>query len=902
MDYRPLTDEQIDAIAAGLLPNAVNILTRNNVGFSDSHREFCNYLYTKISQNNKVKHADIARLKNRVEELAISETMKFRSLNEETKNSIAFARSIGVLEKDPKAIPDTRVGMTWTYILLLRNQCFRFAKYVAMASKSMPDRPSETDLEGWVEWVCSCLRVAVTLIHHLLDDLYQHFFSDANCFESLVYQVEETTTRVSDRVRNFANIFDWIFNDAEPPFPPNNRDIEDILGKGEDCAVLTRVTRDQSQPDKEESPEVDLHVAGNPFAGLEEAVRNISDEYPELDAVSEMSVSTSVDSTPFHDKYPRVEPTAAHVIDVLAGLIGRRCGRNQIIPYGNYVFLGSDQIRYPGLESMVDITEKMRMFSQDCTLYNSRTKAYNYDLGISEIARPRKMDRPNSIYAIGPIFESRIPGCFNKTKQNEAVALVCRHINVTAPETYEEWKKLIDNREDYFFAFFKGVNIQNYMPNLDEWMSEIDPIKRNKIAEIALSLSEIDFENPIYHLREFFTKSEVQVPPEEGLANKAPRGIQGLKKVHTNAVLGPFMKACSKALASSFRRSKYGYAKYNYTSGSNPEEMGDWFSWYKAKGYVFLEDDFSAFDSTQGEGASEMEQTFYRRFLALLREGNKGGPRGEGLSGYLNRVEICLNKQRSTYGTCNFWEYAVPFTRKSGDQNTSIGNTLVNFSAHRYALMTFPQFREIKDFSMLGLGDDNLLALKMPVSLLEPLRAHIETTMAQLGLKAKLTIPKNPSYCSSVFVPAKRNDGSLTYVMVPELVRSLTKLGWTVNPLNKEDRKVITPAMRMKGNMLGCPGYSLMPILRVFYEHYTRMDVESHKKAEWRPYNRELKYGYRVGAASHPSLYSWMEEKYGIGLSEIRAIEDDLKGYLRDANGGVFIYNHHVLDEVLNSV
>jgi hypothetical protein len=513
--------------------------------------------------------------------------------------------------------------------------------------------------------------------------------------------------------------------------------------------------------------------------------------------------------------------------------------------------------------------------------------------------RDEKKETQTRMFVVGPVCTDIIPGCFNKTKHNEYIALVGRHINVTMPECNKFWQDARAKTWESFMQHFKIETFNSYCMNYDEWIEEQPTSKAARYKEVLFNIADMDFTEKKYHDREFFIKSEILPPPADepaGLSGKAPRGIQGLKNNSSNMFLGCFMKGVSKVVSKSYELG----SKFYYTSGSNASEIGEWYTYYKDKKFInkhkgksfnmdyhFVEDDFSAYDSTQGQGAHETELMFYERILA-----DCSLP-----TGVINNIRVTLSNQSHTYGFGGHHTYSVPYTRKSGDQNTSIGNTILNFFVHYYAILVYnkssaPKNR-IHDWAMMGLGDDNLLAICCMEKMLPSIMEKLTEIIKSFGLKPKMKSSKFPSYCSSHFMPVLDNNNKLVHVLTPSVVRALMKCGLSTSELSKKGATL----ERMKGNMLGIPIYSACPVMRVFFDYYTGLNVDGSEEYKWRNYMNDVNAHYRTSLETS----NWFQELYHVSDVEIYELESYLKSSVLEHKGKPFLWSHEVFRKMLTA-
>lgn len=304
--------------------------------------------------------------------------------------------------------------------------------------------------------------------------------------------------------------------------------------------------------------------------------------------------------------------------------------------------------------------------------------------------------------------------------------------------------------------------------------------------------------------------------------------------------------------------------------------------------YHFVEDDFSAFDSTQGQGAHETEKLFYD---AVILESNLP-------AGVVKNVKLSIDAQARTVGMGAQHKYEVPYTRKSGDQNTSIGNTIINFFVHFYAIKlyneTAAKHKKIFDWAMMGLGDDNLLAISCDERYLEGIMTSLTATIVSLGLKPKMKRSQFPSYCSSYFMPVKDESGSVVHVLTPSVTRNLIKFGWTTSQLTSTYEASLE---RMRGNMLGVPIYECCPIMRVFHVYYCGLDVRAAAEKKWHTYFNDIDRKYQACLETT----AWFLELYKLSQTELDELESYLRNSVMEHEGKPFAWSHETFRKMLRA-
>ncbi len=447
---------------------------------------------------------------------------------------------------------------------------------------------------------------------------------------------------------------------------------------------------------------------------------------------------------------------------------------------------------------------------------------------------------------LGMAYADIIPGVFANTLSNERASLLNRHLVANNNADIKLWHEAAE------IAFPKFNFQPSHLMSETDWIKTQPSSKQLALSKCVLSNNDPDFFDEKWHMRNFFIKTELLFPElDKPLHLKAPRGISGLYYPEANLALGPFMKSFSESLVNSFKQP---YPKIVYSSGADGFKIGQWVDEMIHNGYEILEDDFSKFDATQGKGAHACEMFFYNKF------------------GLRNKEKNALSAQKYTFGRGKYHKYEVPYTRKSGDQNTSLGNSLINASVHAYAL----EKCGITDYYMVVIGDDNMMAIKKGV-LNVKLITKMHGIIASFGLVPKLLVKDHPSYCSGEFMPIKL-EGKETVVLVPNMIKFLTKQGWTHTPLGSNE----TIASRLKGNYLGFPTLKHHPVLRVLHQYYTQPPINA-TYGGLNPYNNFLYEDRNIATSEH--ITTWFLRRYKLDLNEINHLEKQLWQHLIKSQG-----------------
>jgi hypothetical protein len=198
-----------------------------------------------------------------------------------------------------------------------------------------------------------------------------------------------------------------------------------------------------------------------------------------------------------------------------------------------------------------------------------------------------------------------------------------------------------------------------------------------------------------------------------------------------------------------------------FASGLDANDIGSWMEGRDTQ--VLYENDFSRFDRTISSRALDVERRIYE---------------GCGLSG--PALQVFLRQ----YNTCGVGAHNISYdinaTRKSGDPNTTIGNSIINLLVSTFAATKAMGFGIKRDPStivnLLVGGDDSIVQPYFPLD-----ADVFEHVFVQLGFSPKLVSTSYPevSFFSARFLPT-----STGYVLTPKLGRVLAKCGHSVQPQN----------------------------------------------------------------------------------------------------------------------
>jgi len=429
---------------------------------------------------------------------------------------------------------------------------------------------------------------------------------------------------------------------------------------------------------------------------------------------------------------------------------------------------------------------------------------------------------------LGITFGGCAPVAYASNLQNEIISVNNRGLlpkpkhDVRKAHLMKRWLK---NSFDLLFPERREI-----VPDFEAWNSRYPLAQRKRHERAVRSGGTTNLEK-----RKAFVKVEKLLFAKQGeVIDKPPRLIQGAVDEY-NVEIGPWMHAFSKELIRLWNKDFIFY----YPSGASNEDIGNWLELDLA----YYEDDFSKFDATIHHNLLEMELFIYRTF------------------GMPTNMQKLVRKNFPTVGaTPHGVSYMVEGTRKSGDQNTSVGNTMLNVLVHAYAMhmLGFTPRYDINTstwpYRMIALGDDNLIVTGEPIA-----HVNVENIIKDLGLIPNMVFKDNVNlleFCSARFWPSETGR-----VLGPKIGRYLAKIGWMLRPPVGESRQ----AKEYRGTLLShVETVNHIPILKEVTQRI--LDVMAEKRFIK---DTELK-GYVIQPHQVVTeTYSMIHDLYDISASDV---------------------------------
>lgn len=396
--------------------------------------------------------------------------------------------------------------------------------------------------------------------------------------------------------------------------------------------------------------------------------------------------------------------------------------------------------------------------------------------------QPRaKKENRKGIAVYGPIIADHAYLCAASTYVNEYKSLVSRQCAPTPKADAKLWAEVkawvIDGFEDLFPAFPQGTCCAGDLdPMFEDWNAHFPKAVRTANVKAWDKLKKSTFDVRLlkrWLTIKLFLKLEKYDKALVGMTDPslAPRCISSFRP-EVNVATGPPIRQ----LQSYFHRawgdyqfSGSGVRGVCFPAGMNAEQLGEYFSnalrKVGASGYTAWEDDFTLYDSTHSEHSHDFLCWLYDKsgafanwpWFEAVRRAQGGRCRGKTRHGLV------------------FTEVS---TMKSGAADTCLGNTIINFVLHLFAIAKLNgglSARAVLARTMMAvLGDDN-------VTFADPLLdlSGVPAVLNSLGFICKWKQRHNPS--EVVFLNNQLFEHTPgKYIAVPNFFRLISKIGYAV--------------------------------------------------------------------------------------------------------------------------
>jgi len=308
--------------------------------------------------------------------------------------------------------------------------------------------------------------------------------------------------------------------------------------------------------------------------------------------------------------------------------------------------------------------------------------------------------------------------------------------------------------------------------------------------------------------------------------------------------------------------------------GHTGDELGRWYR--KALKYtcgmgdvkIFM-CDFSRWDMTLTRDALGAEGLFYQKvFTGRMSEAQLKRLRG--------LITIGLDTMGVFVKDGTF--YRSPGKRKSGDSNTTLGNSVLN------AYATYLAFRKygVDSFRMIVAGDDNLVITSAKVNI-----RRVENEYRALGLQPKLNLVGQwaAEFCSGRYYPVNEKP---YYVHGPKIGRILARTGYSHNLL-----KPGTEYSWLRSVCIGLrKNVQYIPILRVLIKRIIEL-TEGIMLMPIRDF--EFKFNVQGEYTMSDDAYYMVDEVYGLSRDQV----DHIEKQLMEITSPTFVFDNDIVKRLV---
>lgn len=318
-------------------------------------------------------------------------------------------------------------------------------------------------------------------------------------------------------------------------------------------------------------------------------------------------------------------------------------------------------------------------------------------------------------------------------------------------------------------------------------------------------------------------------------ARKAPRLIQGAQPEMT-VLTGPWFVPFQGWLK---QRLSPAHSSVVYGPGLDQRSVATHIASFEGR-VEFIEDDVSTWDASVRPKLLRLLIWIYQQF---------GAPRA---------VVDLKDANVETHGyTRTGIKYGVPGTVKSGDTDTSCGNTLLNLLLHLFIYCeggdrSITVEQALCEFGLVATGDDDVLMV--------PPRVDIDwaACMRSLGFASKpikREVLSDVEFCSCFMLPVTYTEGE-GWALLPKLGRMISKSAVSLRCPRDEDRLRILrgTALSLRAVCSGSPPH------RAFINRLLELTA-GHDAI--RPADEPWKMAYTSSGVDDPRTHVALERRYG---------------------------------------
>lgn len=469
---------------------------------------------------------------------------------------------------------------------------------------------------------------------------------------------------------------------------------------------------------------------------------------------------------------------------------------------------------------------------------------------------------PPTVVLVGVGFTCRMPVVSTRSHHNLYVGVHTRVLCQVPAPAPGAWKRVEIMDDELDIIPHGGAVVSKAHPHeiatFEDYIARFPGGARRALINELESLDRRGLRTSSFYYSAFIKAEKMMLYSQHEYVPMRPRVIQALSRT-AKVVGGPWFLNYTYALKKCWHNRNWLF----YCSACTTDDFNQWFAWAHvdlAGDVIYVFTDFSKYDVTQGPEAMARETEHYRDLgLDRVKFGRQ------------LRLAMCNS---TVYAKS--MRYSVPGTRKSGDSNTSSGNT----KATGDCLGSFWKSHGLKGSVRAALlGDDIFMVVRHDAVIkkfgtVDNLKDQLSKWAADLGYKLKIGVTADAigaEFLSSRFYPVR-----VGWRFGKKPGRTLVKIGYQ---LHQQGRDAATYLSNFKGTLQSyLPTSNHVPFLRV----YLKVMLEALNRTE-ASCDKACKYRL-TGNVEVADECTWaaFESHYGLGLSDEIQFEKDLRKHIAE--------------------
>jgi len=323
-----------------------------------------------------------------------------------------------------------------------------------------------------------------------------------------------------------------------------------------------------------------------------------------------------------------------------------------------------------------------------------------------------------------------------------------------------------------------------------------------------------------------------------------------------------------------------------YASGMNRRQIGQWYdeSYAYVKQFdddiVALEFDFSKFDKHHTVKHLKLEHKIFNRLLPMDDNVKKGYKSTLMTTGYMP----------------SGMKYRVPATRKSGFQDTTLGNTVLNGTTHLFILANIFDCK-VEDLQkmpirLIVLGDDCYVLTTRKIG-----QKYVEEQLSKhMGWHIKKAIlpVEQATFCSGIFMPDSKGT-YLTGLPGRALVRTFCKM----NKLTSDIKQKFYAFVVASGLLADHAHDPLIKplarrIMLINYDSYEHYQNKIPNFIKYKAYEYGLMHGERGEVCE--ATYDFIQRRYNLSINDLNILKQYYNGIKHFKVG----LEHEIIDKIVS--